>query len=251
MRKFKNLDFIAPLITLVVLFSGLELFVRLFNVPRWILPAPSKIIATFVKEFFPLMLTHFLATIQVVGTGFIAGVLIGVTLAILLYQYKILDKAFSPYVVMLVTTPLITLVPLLMLWLGFGNDVKIIAVSIQTFPIVLMNSLTGFNNVEVIKLELMKSMGAGKLHTFKKVIFPSALPSVFTGIKLGGIFATIAAIGAEFVGGNVGLGNRIVFYTSYIQTERAFAFIFLVSLIGISLYLLLTFIQSRIIRWEI
>lgn len=249
-EKKSRLDSFAPLVAFVIIFGGLEAIVRAFGIPRWVLPAPSSIVSSLVANFVPLLLPHFIVTIEEVGVGFLVGVPLGIALAAVLSQFKIIDRALSPYVILLVTTPLITLVPLFMLWLGFGIHVRMLVVIIQTFPIVMMNSVTGFNNVEELKTELMESLGASRLQTFWKVIFPSALPQVFTGIRLGGVFATIAAISTEFAGGKNGLGNRIVYFSSFIQTELAFACIVVVALIGIGLFSAVLAAERKVIRWR-
>lgn len=251
MKRKSLTSYISPVIVFLVLFLLLELVVRLFNIPAFILPRPTQIFVAFFINFFSKLIPNLFITLQEIILGFIIGVPIGIVLAAFMSQYKILDKALSPYVILLVTTPLLTLTPLLMIWLGFGMNVKIIAVAIQTFPIVMMNSATGFNNVDELKLELMSSMGASRIQKFFRVILPDALPDVFTGIKLGGIFATTTAISTEFVGGNEGLGNLITTATSWIKTDEAFAYIIGASIIGISLYGLISLIENRIVRWQI
>lgn len=250
--KRKNLtSYISPILVFILLYLLLEIIVRVFNIPAFILPSPTRILSKFFANFFGILIPNMLVTLQEIILGFIIGVPIGIVLAAFMTQYKIIDKALSPYVILLVTTPLLTLTPLLMVWLGFGMNVKIIAVVIQTFPIVMMNSATGFNNVSELKLELMKSMGASRAQKFFRVILPDALPDVFTGIKLGGIFATTTAISTEFVGGNEGIGNLITTATSWIKTDEAFAYIIGASIIGISLYGLISWIESRVIKWQI
>jgi ABC-type nitrate/sulfonate/bicarbonate transport system permease component len=247
-KQSKNM--LAPFIVLIIVILGLELIIKIFNIPRQILPAPTAIIKVLTAEFKVNILSHFLITIQVIMTGFVIGVPTGIFCAALLTQFKILEKAFSPYVIMLVTTPFIILVPIFMLWMGFGINVRILAVTLQTIPIVMLNSLSGFNNVEKVKIDLMKSLGANKVQTFMKIIFPNALPQVFTGIKLGGIFSTIAAISAEFAGARTGLGSRIVYFSSFIETELAFGCILITALIGITLFNLISMIERKIIIWK-
>lgn len=246
----KNLlNYIGPIIVFVLVYLALELVILVFHIPKWVLPTPTSIFLTFFAKLGTVIVPNFLITLQEIILGFILGVPIGIILAAFMTQYKIIDKALSPYVILLVTTPLLTLTPLLMIWLGFGMNVKIIAVMIQTFPIVMMNSATGFNNVDDLKLELLTAMGASRSQKFFRVIFPDALPDVFTGIKLGSIFATTTAITTEFVGGNEGLGNLITTATSFIKTNEAFAYIISAAIIGISLYSLISYVEKRIIRW--
>lgn len=243
-------DILAPIVTFIILFIGLEVIIRVFNIPRQILPTPTAIISALVEFFASDIFSHFLITIYVIFLGFIIGVPLGITFAAVLSQFKVVEKAFSPYVIILVTTPLITLVPLFMMWLGFGANVRVLIVLLQTIPIVTLNSITGFNSIERSKLELARSIGATRMQTFFKVVFPNALPHVFTGIKLGGIFATIAALGAEFSGAKSGLGSRIIYFSRLIETEIAFSCIILVALIGITLFMVISKIESKIIIWR-
>jgi len=229
----------------------LELIVYVFNISTWIFPSPTEVFSAFINNLFNLILPHLIITLQEILIGFIIGVPIGIIIAAFISAFKILDKALTPYVILLVTTPLLSLVPLLMVWLGFGMKVKIIAVIIQTFPIVMMNSVTGFNNVDELKLELMTSLGANRLQRFFKVVFPASLPHVFTGIKLGGIFATTTAIATEFIGGNAGIGYLITTSTSYIRTSLAFASILSAAIIGIALYGTISFVEKKIVTWKI
>ena len=111
-------------------------------------------------------------------------------------NFKLLSDALSPYIIFLVTTPIITLVPLLQLALGYGMNVRVITVVIQSFAVVNMNACTGFLNVPVIRHELMQSLGANRLQAYRYVIFPSAATDIFTGISLAGIFSTTACISA-------------------------------------------------------
>jgi ABC-type nitrate/sulfonate/bicarbonate transport system permease component len=249
-NKFRSENVIAPVITFIIIFGGLELIVRGFNISRQILPAPSAIVVALVNNFFSDLGEHFLLTIFEILTGFVVGVPLGIAFAALLSQNKLLLKAFSPYVIFLVTTPMLTLVPLFMMWLGFGGKARILVVILQTIPIVTLNSITGFNSVEKFKLNLARSLGATKNQTFFKVIFPNAMPQVFTGIKLGAIFATIAALGAQFAGARNGLGNRIIYYSRLIQTETAFASIVLVAIIGISMYMIISRVERHVVKWK-
>jgi len=249
-KKNRNTDILAPIVLFAILYGLAELFIYAFSIPRWIIPTPTRIFATFFMDFGSIIMPQMITTLSAILIGYVIAVPLGIIVAAFLTQFKILDMAFSPYVIMLVTTPLIALVPLLMIWLGFGINVKIIAVIIQTFPIVMMNSATGFGNVDELKLEFMKALGATRRKTFMKVILPNSLPHVFTGLKLGCIFATITAISAEFVGGNSGLGWKISVSTSYIQTDVAFACILTVALISILFYTAVSMAEKIVVKWK-
>ena len=248
-RKSRSLlVLLAPVIVFFVFFGGIELFVNLMGIRKWVFPAPSSMFIALGVNFLEYA-PHLLITLEEIIIGFMIGAPIGILLGAVISQFKALDRALSPYVILIVMTPLITLVPMLLTWFGPGLIIKIIAAAIQTFPIVLMNSATGFSSVPQIKLELMKSMGAGRIESFLKVTLPFALPDVFTGLKLGAIFATIAAVTAEMVGGTSGLGNLIGTYTGYIQLSKAFAAVLLVASIGFTLYNVLSLLEDKVVSW--
>ncbi|MEF9970910.1 MAG: ABC transporter permease subunit, partial [Oscillospiraceae bacterium] len=202
MKKSKNkvLSIVAPLVAFALIFGLWEIIVRAMDIPKWLFPAPSDIFTSMVTNF-PEYWPHILMTVQTVFIGFIIAVPIGILTAALITNFELVSAALSPYITFLVITPLITLVPLLMLWMGYGIKVRIVTVVIQAFAIVNMNACTGFLNVPTIRKELMQSLGANRIQTFFKVTLPTAATDVFTGMRLASIFATTACISADYVGG--------------------------------------------------
>jgi NitT/TauT family transport system permease protein len=142
------------------------------------------------------------------------------------------------------------MVPLLMLWMGFGISVKIIAVALSAFPINMMSTMTGVRNVTPDRYELMKSLCASKLQMFFQVLIPSALPNVFTGMRLGTIFATTSAVGAELISGNTGVGPQISYNTEYIVMDMAFSYVYVMVAVGVLFYCLVNLIEFFVVRWK-
>ena len=182
-KKKKSLSSILPpIIVLIILLGVWEAGVRLGGVSETVLPAPTSIFTALGTYFFSDLFTYFLETLLVIFAGFIIGAPLGITLAAVLSQFKLLNKAFSPFIILLCTTPLITLIPLFMLWLGYDMWVKIVIVVFQMVPIITLNSITGFSSIERSKLELMDAYGATKKEKFFKVIFPHAMPMCSQGL---------------------------------------------------------------------
>ena len=251
-KQLRGLVFnvLAYVIAFVIIIGGLEGLLRLLKIPTWVLPTPSKIALALVTNF-SVIAYHFGMTVLEVLAGYALGAPFGIIMAMLLYSFPTLERALSPYIILVATTPLISLVPIVMLWLGFGIQTRIVVVFIQVFPIIMMISLSGMLSVSQLKIDLAESLGATKLQKITKVVFPAALPSVFTALTLGGIFASIAAVSAEFAGGKFGLGNRIQYFSSFLRTDIAFACILLLSLMGIVVYLSLGALRRKIIRWKL
>lgn len=244
-------DWIAPLVLLVILILALEAFVRLSGINRIVLPTPTAIFlktsAAFVKDLW----FHFVYNFKVIFIGMLVAVSLGMLLAAIASQFTLIVKAITPVVILLVVTPMITLIPLMQLWLGSDPNIRILVVMISCTPIIMLNTLTGFTNIEASKLELAKSMGASKLQIFAKVIFPNAMPQVFTGIKLGCIFSTIGSVTADFVYGMQGLGFKIQQYTKYVMTEQIYGSIILIAIIGFLLYKIVAMIEKKVVIWKL
>ena len=241
---------LAPIVTFFLLFLVWQVLVVVNNIPKWLLPAPVEI---FKKMFtnFPEFWPHIWVTFRTIILGFICAVPIGLLLATLITTSPLLSASLSPYVIVLVTTPLVTLMPIMMLFMGYGFQVRLVAVIIQSFAIVNMNTCTGILNVPLLRHELMQSLGAIKLQSLRHVIYPTAAPDIFTGVRLSAIFATTACISAEYLGGNEGLGSQIVKYSQYIKTTESFACIFYVTIIGLIMFGMVSFLQKKIIFWKV
>ena len=113
-----------------------------------------------------------------------------------------------------------------------------------------MNTVGGLRRTSQVRLELMKTLHATTWQTFTKVKFPSALPSISTGLVVGAIFSIITAVGAEFVGGSTGLGNRILYFSQLIQTPKIYACILTLSVMGITFYLIIYGITTKLTSWR-
>ena len=245
----KILGVLAPVFVFALLFGFWQWICVANEIPKWLLPSPANIFVCMVENFSEFG-THFLISFITVLSGFLLAVPLGVLLATGITSTKTLSAALSPYIIVLVTTPLIIILPLLMLFLGYGIKVRIIGVVLQSFAIVNMNTCTGILNVPTIRHELMQTVGASKWQSLRHVVYPTAALDIFTGIRLSAIFATTACVAAEYVGGNEGLGALIIKYSQYLKTTESFACIFYVTIIGLIMYGLVSFLQSKVIYWK-
>jgi len=249
-EKIKSLLYsLSPVILFFIIFGVIEWAIITFNVPDWLIATPSDTFSTMFARFSEII-PYLKVTLFEILTGYIIGVTFGITLALIFTSNRFLDKAISPYVVFLIVTPQLVMVPLLNIWMGFGINVKVIAVALSTFPINMMSTMTGVRSVTADRYELMKSLCATKIQTFFKVLIPSALPNVFTGMRLGTIFATTSAIGAELISGNTGIGPQISFNTEYIIMDMAFSYVYIMVAVGVLFYSLISLIEHFCIKWS-
>jgi NitT/TauT family transport system permease protein len=195
----------------VVIIGGMEIALRVFEVPQYILPTPSQIATALVTEF-PFNYPHLLTTLKELFVGFAIGASVGFVLAAVITQFPFAEKIVTPYIILLVTTPMLALVPLLIVRLGFGSAPRIIPVALASGPMVMINSATGFRRVDLAKIALARSFGASNLQIFTKIRIPMAMPMIIVGLMVGSIFGLLTTVGAEMVGGADGLGQRLSYY---------------------------------------
>mgnify|MGYP001419014550 CR=1 FL=1 len=244
--KFETLVII---LIAVVIIGGTELSLVLFNVPQYVLPKPSLIVSALFTEW-KFLWPHILITIYELLTGFAIGASIGFVLAAVITQFPFVEKIVTPYILLLVTTPMLALVPLLILRFGFGSEPRIIAVALASGPMVMINSATGFRRVDLAKIALARSFGASTLQIFTKIRIPMAMPMIIVGLMVGSIFGLLTAIGAEMVGGAEGLGNRLTYYSALIRMPQFFAIILILAFMGISIYVFFFWLGKKWASWE-
>ena len=242
-------EVLAIIAVAVVIVGGTELLLNLFAVPQYILPKPSEIVRALIVEF-PLVAPHLGHTLVELFGGFAIGATTGLILAAVITQFPFAEKIITPYILLLVTTPMLALVPLLILRFGFGYEPRIIAVALASGPMVMINAATGFRRVDQGKIALARSYGASTLQIFWKVRAPMALPMIFVGLMVGSIFGLLTAVGAEMVGGGFGLGNRLTTYSSMIQMPQFFAVVLILSILGILIYVLFFLLGKKFASWE-
>jgi NitT/TauT family transport system permease protein len=236
-------EVLAIVLVAVFIIGGTELL------PQYVLPRPSEIAVALVTDF-PLIAPHLGHTLVELFAGFSIGATVGLILAAVITQFPFAEKIITPYILLLVTTPMLALVPLLILRFGFGYEPRIIAVALASGPMVMINAATGFRRVDAGKIALARSYGASTLQIFWKVRAPMALPMIFVGLMVGSIFGLLTAVGAEMVGGGFGLGNRLTSYSSMIQMPQFFAVVLILSILGILIYVLFFLLGKKFASWE-
>jgi NitT/TauT family transport system permease protein len=242
-------EVLAIVLLAVVMIGGAEILLHVFNVPEYVLPKPSAIARALVSDF-PLILPHLGYTLVELVSGFVIGATVGLVMAAVITQFPFVEKVVTPYILLLVTTPMLALVPLLILRFGFGYTPRIIAVALAAGPMVMINAATGFRRVDRAKIALARSYGASTLQIFWKIRAPMALPMILVGLMIGSIFGLLTAVGAEMVGGGFGLGNRLTSYSSMIQMPQFFAVVLILSILGILIYVLFFLIGKKWASWE-
>ncbi len=242
-------EIIVILLVAVAIVGGAELLIELLDVPHYVLPRPSEIAVALVTEW-RFIAPHLLVTLYELAVGFGVGASIGFLLAAVITQFPFVEKIVTPYILLLVTTPMLALVPLLILQFGFGSEPRIIAVALASGPMVMINSATGFRRVDLAKMALARSFGASTIQIFTKIRIPMAMPMIIVGLLVGSIFGLLTTVAAEMVGGAEGLGSRLTYYSSMVRMPQFFAIILLLAAIGISFYAFFFWVGKRYAGWQ-
>ncbi len=249
-KKWENLEnnlyFLATLIFLVVL---TEIIVKVNDIPKYILLAPSKVLKT-MWESRALLLHHSLITIYEAIVGFVISVILAFVIGASIYNKKRLKAIIYPFLLISQTIPLIAIAPIILIWLGFGIMPKIvIVVIICVFPM-LVSFLDGLASVDKELLDLFHVMRANKREIFFKGILPNSLSSFFAGAKISATYAIMGAVIGEWLGAKSGLGIYMTRTLSSFKTDGLFASILIVILLSILLFKLIEGIEKLVMPWK-
>jgi NitT/TauT family transport system permease protein len=235
-----------------VVFFTVEVILRVTNTPDFVLPKPISVVKTLFGDFGTLYAPHLWVTMQEFLIGLAIGSTAGLMLAAIVTQKPFVEKVVAPYIIAMVTTPMIALVPFLRLKFGFGLSPIVFAVALASGPMVLINAATGFRRTDLAKIALARSYGASTFQIFRKIRFPLALPMIIVGYMVGSIFGLLTAVGGEMVAASEkgGLGQRLVFFSSLVQVDRFGAVLLIIAALGVSIYVVFYRIGKRWASWE-
>jgi ABC-type nitrate/sulfonate/bicarbonate transport system permease component len=239
----------VPAVLIVLVLLGVwEGYVRLWEVPKWLLPAPSVIIMTLVVSR-ELLLDHTLVTLLEVVVGFALALLCGVLLACGIAASRTLKRALYPFVIASQMVPIIVIAPLLLIWVGYGLTPKVIVVALTAFFPIVVNMVDGLQAVDPDVVNLLRTMGASRWQIFVKVQVPAALPFLFSGLRVAMAVSVIGAIIGEWMGSSQGLGYLMIRSKPQFLTERVFAAIVVLSVMGTALFVLVGVVEKCAIPW--
>ncbi|MFW6000790.1 MAG: ABC transporter permease [Halanaerobium sp.] len=251
MNDFKEkINYYLPVIIFFILSLIIwEIIVQFLNIETWILPAPSAIFAEIV-ETRSLLIEHSLRTLYESIFGLTISAAAGILIGTIIFNFEILERTLYPLMVISQTVPIVVLIPLLVIWFGFGLLPKILIVILACFFPVAVNTVDGLNTADRDRINLLKAMGASKWQIFTKVRIPTALPMIFSGLRISATYSVMAAVVAEWMGSDIGLGVFIVRSSNSYLTARVFAGIVLVSFFSIMLFQSITLLERLLIPWS-
>jgi ABC-type nitrate/sulfonate/bicarbonate transport system permease component len=248
MSGSRRSGWIALVIVLVFL-AGWELAVDLLHVPVYILPAPSRAVSTLIANP-ELYLTATGITLGESLAGLLIGVVTGASLAVLLTLLPGLEGGVMTLAILVKSTPMVAIAPLLTIWLGFGVVPKIVITALMTFFPVLVNTLSGLQRVDPALYDLFHSWNATRWQIFRHLRLATALPYIFAALKISAPLALIGAVVAEWTGASGGLGRTMWLAYSNLNLPFLFAAIFILAAAGMLIFRWLSWLEKITVFWQ-
>ena len=238
-------------LVLVVLIGGWKLYVEAADVSRFVLPPPEDVAAA-TWDLFGEAATwrHLRVTLWEIVAGFVAASVFGVFTGIAIGEIRVVERALSPFLIALQVLPKVAIIPLLILWLGFGAGAKIVIAAIFAFFPVTAGTRAGIRSVERNHRDLAATLRASRWQRLTQIDLPSSLPSILTGMEVGIVLATVGAIVAEYLSGSEGLGWLATFYLNQLQVDALFGVIVLMSALGLVLYAAVLGLRRLLVPWH-
>ena len=247
LRSFSRKYLSAVALTLALLVAW-ELIVRLGHVPEYLLPAPTQILAD-LKTDWVILWPAMLVTLKEVVLGFVIATVAGVGLAVVLHLYGPLRRAVYPILIGSQTIPIVVLAPILVILFGYGILPKLVIVALICFFPIVVNGIDGLRSVDDDFIRMMYTLDATRWGIFRRVEFPGALPSFFSGMRIAATFAAIGAVFGEWSGSNAGLGYVMLEATPNLLTTRIFAAILMLTVISLVLFGLVSLLERIAVPW--
>ncbi len=230
----------------IALIAAWYLFVKLGNVPRFVMPSPGATLDALLQPNYSWW-TNIAVTGTEIFAGYFLALVVGVGLAAVFTWSKTLEAFFMPLLVSLNMIPKVALGPLIIVWFKYGVfPNSLMAFSICVFPI-LLTTARGLREVEPELLDLVRSLKGSRWQLFTKIQLPGALPYIFSGMKVAAILAVAGAVVGEFLGSDKGLGYLMLQVQVTLDTPAMFMAVILITLLGMLLYGLVLVLERMLV----
>jgi ABC-type nitrate/sulfonate/bicarbonate transport system permease component len=240
---------LPPLLFSLVVLGAWHAYVVLADINPLLLPSPWAV-AQSVVENAELFARNAVVTLQEILLGFVLGATAGVGLAVLLTYSLLAERAVYPWLVASQMVPIVAVAPILVVWFGFTIVPKVVVVALVCFFPVVVNTIDGLKAVDPEMVRLMRTLGMSRPRIMRSVRVPSALPYLFSGLKVAMALAVIGAVFGEWVGSSEGLGYLMLALNNQLATVDLFAAVLVLSCMGIALFFLVGLVERLVIPWH-
>ncbi len=241
---------LAPWVTTLALIAVWWLFIRLFDIKSFILPTPWETLQAMYKFRYPLFV-HGMSTLATTLIGFVAAVVFGMALGILVGTSRLAYSGIYPLLIGFNSVPKAALVPVFVIWFGAGTIPAVCTAFMLSFFPVVANVATAFATIEPELFEVMNSLGATRWDITRKIGIPRSLPFFFASLKISVTLAFVGSVIAEIVAGNSGIGNVMLVASSNFNVPLVFAALVVVGVLGVGMYAIFDFFERRMTAWSI
>jgi NitT/TauT family transport system permease protein len=247
----RSLPWITTPALLLAFVLAWQIYVSASDISAFILPSPAQTWEAW-KDMIVDAKTwrHTWVTIYETIVGFAWAAVIGVVLGVMLGRMRWLEMTLNPFIIATQVVPKVALVPLFIVWFGFGVTSKVIIAAVLAFFPILTNTVLGVKSVDLGHRDVMTSLNASRWMIFRRLELPSALPYILTGMEVGIVLAIIGAVVGEFLGGNAGLGYMLVAKMNAYETDALFAVIIHLTMVGFLFYVLIGAVRRFLIPWH-
>ena len=237
-----------PALLVAVALVGWEAYCRASGISPVVLPSPARIVEQ-LWIFRADAARHLVATFGETALGLAISVAFSIAIAVAMDRFVALRRALQPLLVGSQTVPVVAIAPLLVLWFGFGLAPKILIVVLVTFFPITIALIDGFASATGDATDLLRSLGATRAQVFRKLRWPAALPSMFTGLRIAATYGVIGAIFGEYVGAYEGLGIWMQLSQNAFRTDLVFGAVLLAATLSIALFALVSIAERAVIPW--
>jgi NitT/TauT family transport system permease protein len=246
----RTLDWLPAIVVFVGAIALWDLAIRVFDIQQFLLPRPGAIVSSFWNERHTLWPAGWYTFKEALG-GFVVGSLLGMATATAIGRFRVVGTAILPLAIAANAVPIIAFAPIFDVWFNpLSPHSKMAIAGVLCFLPVMVNTLRGLQSASPRQIELMRSYACSDLEIWQRVRFPTALPFIFTALKVASVLAMIGAIVGEYFGGSFNaLGVLINSDASIFNFERAWAGILVASLLGLSLYGAVVVTERAVVRW--
>lgn len=250
-KKFSPAQIIISISAPVLLVIIWEISSNLGLINQSILPSFSKVVETAAKLIESGKLqAHVITSIGRVAKGFLLGACLGVIVGTIMGFSRFFNRFLGSLVGIFRPVPMIAWIPLLILWLGIGEETKVSLITVGTFWPVLLNTIHGIQSVDPKLLEVAKILKKNKPTVIFRVVFPSAMPAIFTGIRLGMGSAWSCVVAAEMIAASKGIGFMITCAREVSKPAEVMVGVFVIGITGLLIDVVIQKIQKYILKWN-
>ena len=241
---------LPPLVALLLAGVAVEIWVRAADVSQFVMPRPTAVIEEFFTEF-PRYFSEGMRTLAVSVGGLALGTGVAVLLAAGVAHSQLLERAVLPIAIMVKVTPVVSVIPLLIVWLGYGWEPKVTIAALITYFPVLINAIAGFRDIDPRMHDFFRSVSASEWEVFRRLRLPAAIPFLFAALKISVTLSLIGAVVAEFfTAGQGGLGSVIAIEQGEVRLYKVFAAVIMLTVLGIVLSTALILCE-RLWSWRV